>query len=158
MNRKSHSLQLLLPLCLLAGFILTACLTVLLSASAYRDILDRSNRLTESTALTYIGEKVRQSDTVGAVRVASIGGCPALVIRQGEDRLYDTYIYCYDGSLRELMIKCELTPEPHMGRSLVAMQELDISLEAGLISLTLVDSSGQEHKGLVCLRSEEGRQ
>jgi len=58
MNRKSHSLQLLLPLCLLAGFILTACLTVLLSASAYRDILDRSNRLTESTALTYIGEKV----------------------------------------------------------------------------------------------------
>lgn len=156
MKRNSHSVQLLLPVCLLAAFLLTACLSVLLSASVYRDILDRSNRLTEATALTYIGEKVRQSDTAGAVRVGQIGDCPALVIRQGEERLYDTYIYCYGGSLRELMIKCELTPEPHMGRSLVPMERLDIDLTDGLISLTLVDSLGETHKGLVCLRSGEG--
>lgn len=158
MKGNSHSAQLLLPVCLLAAFLLTACLSVLFSASAYREVLDRSNQLTESTVLTYIGEKVRQSDTAGAVRVGAIGDCPALIIRQGEERLYDTYIYCYDGTLRELMIKCELTPEPHMGRSLATMERLDIALEDGLISLTLVDSSGEEHESFVCLRSREGSQ
>lgn len=156
MKKHSHSLQLLLPVCLLSAFIAAAMLAVLLSASAYRDILDRSNQMTEATALTYIGEKVRRSDTAGSVRLDTIGSCPALVIRQGQERLYDTYIYCYGGSLRELMIKVELTPEPDMGRALVPMEGLDLTMEDGLISLTLVAPSGMEYRSCVCLRSEEG--
>ena len=43
-----------------------------------------------------------------------------------------------------------------MGRALVPMEGLDLTMEEGLISLTLVGPSGTEYRGLVCLRSEEG--
>lgn len=155
MLSRRHTLQQLLPLCLLAAFMLSAVLAVLFSASLYRDIQDRSARLTEATALTYIAEKVHQSDEAGAVRVGNIGGCPALIIRQDVGSLYDTYIYAYEGSLRELMIKCELDPAPSMGRPLLELEGLDLSLEDGLLSLKLRCASGEIRESLVALRSRE---
>lgn len=155
MLSRRHTLQQLLPLCLLAAFMLSAVLAVLFSASLYRDVQDRSARLTEATALTYIAEKVHQSDQAGAIRVGTIGECPALIIRQDAGSLYDTYIYVYDGSLRELMIKCELDPAPKMGRPLLELEALDLSLEEGLLSLRLRCTSGEIREGLVCLRSRE---
>ena len=127
----------------------------MLSASAYKQILDRSDRLDRSTALTYIAEKVRQNDTAGSIRVGTIGDCQALVIRQGDRIVYDTYIYCYDGSLRELMIKRELEPDPDMGRSLLPMDALELELEDGLLKIRCTGSAGDLLERSVALRSME---
>lgn len=155
MVTRRHTLQQLLPLCLLAVFMLSAVLAVLFSASVYREIQDRSNRLTEATALTYIAEKVHQSDKAGSIRLGRIGDCPALVIRQDVGNVYDTYIYVYDGTLRELMIKSQLTPAPAMGRPLLELEGLDLDLEDGLLRLTLRCTSGEIREALVCVRSRE---
>jgi len=155
MRRKAHPLQQLLPVLLLTLFLLLSALTVARSAAAYRKVLDRSDRLTRSTALTYITEKVRQNDTAGTIRVGRIGDCQALVISQGEEILYDTYIYCYDGSLRELMIKRELTPAPTMGRSLLPMGSLELSLEESLLRIRCTDPEGMVLERSVALQSEE---
>ena len=151
---KKHSAQ-LLPVLLLALFLLLAGLTAVRSAAAYKKILDRSDRRDRSTALTYITEKVRQNDTAGALRIGTIGDCQALVIEQGDQILYDTYIYCHDGSLRELMIKRELAPAPEMGRSLLPMESLELTLEDGLLRIRCTDSSGETLERSVALVSEE---
>ena len=154
MKRRAHSTQ-LLPVLLLAMFLMLATLTAVRSAACYKKILDRSDRLTRSAALTYIAEKVRHNDTAGTLRVGTIGGCQALVICQGDEILYDTYIYCYDGSLRELMIKRELTAAPDMGRSLLPMESLELRLEDGLLQIRCTDPHGHQLERAVALRSEE---
>ena len=141
MRRNAHSV-LPLPALLLALFLLLSALTVVRSAAVYRKVLDRSDRLSRSTALTYITEKVRHNDTAGSVRVGKIGDCQALVIVQGDEILYDTYIYCYDGSLRELMIKRELEPTPDMGRSLLPMESLELENTDGLLKIRCTDPQG----------------
>ena len=155
MRRRSHSVQQMLPVLLLALFLLLAGLTAVLSASAYKQILDRSDRLDRSTALTYIAEKVRQNDTAGSIRVGTIGDCQALVIRQGDRIVYDTYIYCYDGSLRELMIKRELEPTPDMGRSLLPMESLELENTDGLLKIRCTDPQGGLWERSVAVRSQE---
>ena len=151
---KKHSVQ-LLPVLLLAVFLLLAVLTAMRTAACYKKVLDRSDRMDRSTALTYITEKVRQNDTAGALRIGTIGDCQALVICQGDEILYDTYIYCYDGSLRELMIKRELTPAPEMGRSLLPMDLLELTLEDGLLRIRCADGSGEILERSVALIAQE---
>lgn len=151
---KKHSAQ-LLPVLLLALFLLLSTLIAVRSAAAYKKVLDRSDRLDRSTALTYITEKVRQNDAAGALRVGRIGDCEALVIAQGDEILYDTYIYCYDGSLRELMIKRELAPAPEMGRALLPMDSLELTLEGGLLRIRCTDSSGETRERSVALAAQE---
>ena len=151
---KKHSVQ-LLPVLLLAVFLLLAVLTAMRTAACYKKVLDRSDRMDRSTALTYITEKVRQNDTAGALRIGTIGQCQALVITQGDAIVYDTYIYCYDGSLRELMIKRELTPAPEMGRSLLPMDLLELTLEEGLLRIRCTDGTGETLERSVALMTQE---
>ena len=151
---KKHSAQ-LLPVLLLALFLLLSTLIAVRSAAAYKKVLDRSDRLDRSTALTYITEKVRQNDAAGALRVGRIGDCEALVIAQGDEILYDTYIYCYDGSLRELMIKRELTPAPEMGRALLPMDSLELTLRDGLLCIRCTDGTGETRERSVALTAQE---
>ena len=155
MNRPTHSLQRLLPVLVLALFLLLAGLTALRSAAAYKKILDRSDRLDRATALAYITEKARQNDVPGALRLGHIGDCEALVIRQGEEIFYDTYIYCYGGSLRELMIKAELAPSPDMGRSLLPMEGLELELEGSLLTVRCPGPEGGALERSVALVSRE---
>ena len=154
MTRRAHSAH-QLPVLLLVLFLLMGGLAVLMTASAYRGILDRDRMMDQSLALTYVTEKVRHNDTAGAIRLGEIGGCQALVITQGTDILYDTYIYCHDGSLRELMIKRELTAAPDMGRSLLPMESLELRLEDGLLQIRCTDPHGHQLERAVALRSEE---
>ena len=153
--KSTHSLQRLLPVLVLALFLLLAGLTVVRSAAAYKKILARSDRLDRATALAYITEKARQNDVPGALRLGQIGDCEALVITQGEAVLYDTYIYCYDGSLRELMIKRELEPTPDMGRSLLPMESLELENTDGLLKIRCTDPQGGLWERSVAVRSQE---
>ena len=153
--KSTHSLQRLLPVLVLALFLLLAGLTVIRSAAAYQKILGRSDRLDRAMALTYIAEKARQNDTPGALRLGRIGDCQALVITQGEAVLYDTYIYCYEGSLRELMIKRELTPEADMGRCLLPMEGLELEPEGMLLKIRCPGPGGEMLERAVALRSLE---
>jgi hypothetical protein len=153
--KSTHSLQRLLPVLVLALFLLLAGLTVIRSAAAYQKILGRSDRLDRAMALTYIAEKARQNDAPGARRLGRIGDCQALVITQGEAVLYDTYIYCYEGSLRELMIKRELTPEADMGRCLLPMEGLELEPEGTLLKIRCPGPGGEMLERAVALRSLE---
>ena len=122
---KRHSLDVLFPLGVLAVFALAAVWVLLLAAGGYRDSLTRADRdFGRTTALAYVTEKLRAGDESDSLRVAQLEGCPALVFSVSrEGSWYDTYIYCYDGTLRELMVKRELSPSPHMGRALLELEE-----------------------------------
>lgn len=125
MEKRGHTLDVLFPLGLLAIYAVAAAGAVLQAADGYRDSLTRADRdFGRATALAYVAEKLRAGDEAGAVRVDALEDCPALVLSVNrEGGWYDTYIYCYDGSLRELMVKRELTPAPGMGAKLLELED-----------------------------------
>ena len=147
MEKRGHTLTMLYPLGLLAVYALLAAGVILLAAEGFRSSQTRADReFGCTTALAYVTEKLRSGDRQDAVRVDSLEGCPALVIsldREGAG--YDTYIYCYDGYLRELMVRREVTPAPRMGRALLELESLSptwageglLRLECGLQGDTL---------------------
>ena len=158
MEKRGHTLDVLFPLGVLAIYAVAAALVLLLAADGYRDSLDRADKdFGSSTALAYVTEKLRAGDRENAVRVDSLGGCPALVVSVSrEDSWYDTYIYCYEGSLRELMVKRELTPQPDMGRALLELERFEPQWEReGLLRLVCAHQ-GEAVTRYVNLKAGEG--
>lgn len=158
MEKRRHTLDVLFPLGLLAVYALAAAGAVLLAAGSYRSGLTRAHRdFGCTTALAYVAEKLRSGDEAGTVRVDALEDCPALVLSVNrEGGWYDTYIYCYDGSLRELMVKRELTPTPQMGAKLLELEDFRPEWAGdGLLRLEC-QSQGETLTHYVNLKAGEG--
>ncbi len=89
---------------LFLAFVLCALFTVLIGGKVYENINRRSQEnFTGSVALQYVANKVRQGDMEGAVRVRTVDDVPVLELDSRiEGGNYVTWIYWYDGSIREL--------------------------------------------------------
>ena len=85
-------------------FIMCALFTVLAGSKVYENISSRMDQTyTGSVALQYVANKVRQGDADKAVAVRTEDGQPVLEIRESiEGGDYITWIYYYEGSIREL--------------------------------------------------------
>ena len=62
------------------------------------------------TVCSYISGKFRSNDSAGDISIGSIDGQPSLILNQEiNDASYSTYIYEYDGYLRELFVSDSVT-------------------------------------------------
>lgn len=85
-------------------FILCSVFTILIGSRVYGNIRARNDAAFYSdTALSYITNKVRQSDRTGSISVRTVEGQSILVLASDYDGiLYETWVYTKDGSLLEL--------------------------------------------------------
>lgn len=136
---KRHTLEILFPLGLLALYALAAAAALLLTAGIYRQSMtDSEEAFSADTALAYVTEKLRAADAQDSVRVE--GDALVLSVSRG-DVWYDTYIYCYDGCLRELMLRREVPFAPEQGRMLVELDSFFPAWEdEGLLALRCGDT------------------
>ena len=150
-----HHIDGLIALLLFGVFAACVLAVLLTGADAYRRLTLRDQAAAERRARTqYIATKLRQADAENAVSVADMEGVPTLVL--GRDGEYVTYIYCYDGWLRELYLWCEEPPVPGDGRELIPARELGLSLEDGVLTVRIDGEGGQEDTLLLSLRSGKG--
>ncbi len=154
-SRRQQHIVSLAALLLLAVFAVSILLTLLAGASAYRRMTDRDRLNWEGrTAAHYIAARVRQEDCLGAVAVEELGDVQALTLGRGD---YLTRLYCYDGSLWELYSPAELSPSPEDGERVMDLQDMDLTLERGLLQVTLTPTQGQARHLTLDLRcGEEG--
>ena len=104
LENSSRKIDTVFIVSLFVMFAITAILLILIGARQYRFTADSMNRNYEiRTASSYLTEKVHQSDTITGVSVVdfSVGSALALTDRQN-NQTYITYIYYYDGVLKEL--------------------------------------------------------
>lgn len=154
-SRRQQHIVSLAALLLLAVFAVSILLTLLAGASAYRRMTDRDRLNWEGrTAAHYIAARVRQEDCLGAVAVEELGDVQALTLGRGD---YLTRLYCYDGSLWELYSPAELSPSPEDGERVMDLQDMGLTLERGLLQVTLTPTQGQARHLTLDLRcGEEG--
>jgi len=159
LKEKTRSVELLFPLLLTGLYILSAVTVLLLTAGVYSGGRTRSQAQYESfTALSYLTERVRRNDREEGLCLGKIGEQDAIIFTiHTETGSYDTYLYCYEGHLRELMVKKELTPEPNMGRKLLPLASFTPEMSAdGLLLLRCTATDGVEAVQYVALRSQGG--
>ena len=103
-SRPSEGMDFIFSMLLFLVFILCSVFTILIGSRVYGNIRARNDAAFYSdTALSYITNKVRQSDRTGSISVRTVEGQSILVLASDYDGiLYETWVYTKDGSLLEL--------------------------------------------------------
>jgi len=141
---------------LLFGIFAVCVLAVLLTgAGAYKRLMERDQASYDRRTCTqYLTTRVRQADRLGSVSVEEFGGIPALCLM--DEYGYVTRVYCYDGYLMELYTSPDAGLEPEDGEHLMEAEGLTMSLEDGLLELSVTRPDGAEERLYLSLRSREG--
>ena len=150
------------PLILFFLFSLCAVMLILFSARVYKKVVtESSSQNVASTAAAYITEKVHQSDVKDMVHIRSsedsdLMNADTLILetRHGDD-VYQTCIYFYNGTLRELFAKAGTDASPEAGAVLFELSEADFSLEDNLLQVHLTDTEGHSADSAILIHSRD---
>ena len=105
--KRKHMIDLLFPIALFLVLAASSLFLVILAANVYRkSVAWEESNYGSRTCLSYVTEKIRQSDTDGGVETGTFDGIPCLILRQNfGDQAYATYLYSYEGQLCELFVQ-----------------------------------------------------
>ncbi len=139
-KQQKHIIDIFFVITLFCLFALSAIFLISIGADIYgKTVNNMEQNFDTRTALAYITEKVRQSDQQDQLSVGNLDGHPALIISSHTTSSdYQTYLYAYDGQLKELMVKQGVTLGPETGQNILAVSDFDLHLEGeNLISCTI---------------------
>ncbi len=151
-QEKNHIVDVLFVLALFVVFTLSALVLVILGASVYKQTVNyMDENYTARTAYSYLTEKVRQNDLYDSISIGQLEDTPALVLtREINDTAYATYLYLYEGDLRELFMRkgSNIGSNPlSAGQEILPLKAWNLEMTGDHllhISLTLEDSSEKE--------------
>ena len=138
-NVRGQKVDTVFVLIVFLVFAVSVLMVLLLGATTYGSITDMSREgHDESTILSYIWTKVKNSDDSGAITVVDFHGKPTLSI--GEEIggiIYHTLVYHYDGWVYELFSEVSLEFNPEDGVRIIESSELMFEeLDYGLIKVS----------------------
>lgn len=159
-NTRSHSrIEVLFPIVLFLIFTLSALIVILFAARIYQGTIEDGNaQYRENIAFSYLTQKIHQTDTNGSVSVGTLDGNQALLLNETYEGMpYTTYIYAYDGKIRELFIAADESVSslvPGSGMEIFEAKSMDVSmLYNNLLSITITDENDHAKNIRVALRS-----
>jgi len=159
-RRQNHVIDSIFPIVLFFLFTVCAVVVLLLATNVYKSIANCSYRNnTSRTAVSYISEKIHQNDCASVICADTLDDITALkIIHSGEKEGYTTYIYCHEGTLKELLIRNEVEADAYAGSFIANMAAFDVTvISPGLFELTCTDKQGNHFQTLVATRSTTER-
>lgn len=156
-TEKKHVIDILFPISLFFVFAASSLAVILLSANIYsRTVQDSVSSFETRTVLSYLTEKIHQNDENGAVSLGSLNGIDALVMEQSyEQQTYATYLYEYEGTLRELFVQKGAAVSPAAGKEIMPIADFHIApLAAGLFEFSCTTPEGDTAQTIVSVKSE----
>lgn len=150
--RTQHSIDSLFSILLFGVYVVFLLLMIVFCAKAYESAAAgeaENNNL--HTAAAYVTAKFRTHDTEGDIYSGQVAELPALCMTDTvNDRKYVTYIYLYDGSLKELFVSEETPAMPQMGTTIATLASFDVqSLSENFFRIFLTDENGHSRSVLL---------
>ena len=145
MRNSRHTIDFVFPIALFFVFACSALFVLLFSANVYEKVVASSNANFETgTSLSYITEKIRQTDSDGNISISEFDGYEALKITETYgNKSYSTYIYAKDGVLKELFIQDGITASANAGTTIMKVYDFDmIETSDGLLRFTCTTETG----------------
>ena len=144
-DRETHRIDSIFIMLLFFLFALTAFVLIMIGVRQYKATANAMDYNYEiRTVTSYLREKTRQNSSNSSISIETIDGTNALCLKNTlNNTIYNTYIYYYDGSLREMYIQ-ECTPFTlNLGQQIVTISGFDMDkTDDGLIIVTISDSFG----------------
>ncbi len=128
--KEKHSFDVVFVLLLFLVFTAAVLMVLISGASAYKNIsVSVEEQFQERTCLNYISTKLRHYNAEGDIYIGEIGGVPALALRESVDgENFVTYIYLYDGSVRELYMQENVGLPPDAGDEIIEAENIEFSM------------------------------
>lgn len=159
LKRQKSIVDVIFMITVFGVFMLSALFVVLFGAKIYkRTAHDMSVNFSSRTALAYVTEKMHQHDRHGGVDVTIEDGKPVLKLTQfiNSDE-YCTYLYEYDGHLKELTAKGDVGLVKSAGKNILSLSSFTAYKETdSLYRFNIVDDEGNETEFYVSLYSYSG--
>ena len=155
-TERKHVIDFLFPLALFFALAASSVALVILASGSYsRQVHTSEDSYASCTALSYVTEKLHQADNSDAIDAGTFDGQDAILIRQEySGQSYVTYLYAYDGYLRELFIKEGVAASAGDGREILATDGLSFEESRdGLFHLSYTDSNGNLSDTYVSIKS-----
>lgn len=125
---KKHSLHTVAVMLLILVFALSIAIVLVNGSISYENISTTSQKsFDDRTSLSYISTKVKYLDNnETSIFVDAIDSSPALhIVETIEETQYSTWIYFYDGNIKELFLETSEIPEPQYGFDITPAKSLD---------------------------------
>ena len=155
-KKNRHSVDVVFVLLVVCLFAVCSLFIILLGGQVYQGIQNHTEENYDSrTGLAYVVNKVRAYDESGVISVGENNGVKTLVFTQNEGKqTYYTFIYFYDGSLREIVLNSNKSFDLSSGDAIVAAQGLDLIQNGNQITIKITGITAQVFSCTVTLRSE----
>ena len=158
---QQHNIEGAFVLVLFAVFAITVIAVLALGANSYQRLVGRDNDAYNRRIITsYVTAKIRSADEVGAIEV---GGFSNAATDDGVNTLhlysnidgdtYDQRIYFYDGHVYEILSVKDSNIKPQDGNPILDANDLQFSMQDGVVSVTAVDTEGRSNHTTVSVRS-----
>lgn len=155
-SNRRHVVDLLFPLALFFVLAVSAVALVILASGQYsQQVTDSNATFSNSTALSYVTEKIHQNDENGNISLGTFDGQESLIISQTyNEQTYITYLYLYEGYLRELFIQKDVQAAASDGRKILEVQDFSFEeSQPGIILLTCSSDNGTSASTIVSIKS-----
>ncbi len=149
------------PILLFLVFTLSALGIVLASVQIYQKILVQAEDSYDTrTASAYLTEKFRNHDENGNIKIDKYMGLDAVLIEESVKEIpYVTYIYAYDGYLRELYIEKDKLSQcnEESGNKIIEMKNFDAEMiKDNLALVKLTDIKDKSIETYLSIHSKAG--
>lgn len=155
-KREKHIVDVLFVIGLFCIFALSAIFLISIGANIYsKTVTNMDENFRTRTSLSYVVEKIRQADREGAVSVGTFEGNPAVILdSEANGTEYRTYLYEYNGMLKELMERSDLSLSASAGQDIMEMEQFELTLvNDHLIHCTLQTPKEDPVSFYICVRS-----
>ncbi|MEF9946161.1 MAG: DUF4860 domain-containing protein [Lachnospiraceae bacterium] len=155
-TQKKHMVDFLFPIALFFVFASSSLMVILLSSHAYQQTQTQARtNYAARTSLSYLSQKIRQNDETGAVSLGKLQSQDALIIKQVYHKeTYLTYIYQYEGALRELFLKEGADIPPASGKPIAKVDSFTVeAVNPQLYRFTVTTSQGTLSELFISLHS-----
>ncbi|MDD3193197.1 MAG: DUF4860 domain-containing protein [Oscillospiraceae bacterium] len=156
-TQKDHVVDFLFTLALFCVFAASALMVVVIGANVYKQtVKSMDDNYDSRTSLTYVAEKVRQNDAADAVKIDRVGDSTALVLSQQTGAgTYETWIYVYDGYLREVFVAQGAPVKETDGQPIKEQESFSVEKDGSRLTLTAGGEGGETRQMTVFLRCGE---
>ncbi len=155
-KQNKHIVDIMFVIALFSIFVLSAIFLISIGAGIYSKTMSTmTSNFNSRTAVAYIMEKARQSDVHDSVSVGDFDGNEALVITSTvHDKDYITYIYEYEGVIKELMVRTDITLSPSAGQDIIAVDSFHITpVNDSLVRCSVVMEEKESYEFYIDIRS-----
>ena len=156
-HEKNHTIDILFVITLFCVFAISVIALTGTGAKVYQNIVDDMGKNYNSrSAFTYIINKVHQYDASDAVKVGTYEGCDAIILSEEIDNItYCTYLYYYDGSLKELFTRSGQEFDPSYGDDIMELTEFKVTrISDTLYKFDVTAVNNESHSLFIHIKSE----